>query len=237
MIDSNPIVGCAFGDVINHQNVALDSLLNSYMQRLSQITQFQITASKIFANMSSEFKAAEVEMRKAIDVFNEESALVTAKAAEHMDILYARARELRTITKDSKQGTLFALLDNMPKVTPLIEEIQRLNGVYSSFRQLRDKLASQSAQINSLCHASSVEIQNSSQDLREIGASFHQMWAGQVTEIRKIAKQRRVQVKDLSKVLKEEEEKNKALASKRSRKQEQQIKKMANDTFGEPIFE
>ena len=237
MIDSNPIVGCAFGDVINRQNAALDSLLNSYMQRLSQITQFQITASEIFANMAREFKSAEMEMRKAIDVFNEQSALVSLKAAEHMDILYARARELRTITKDSKQGTLYALLDNMPKVTPLLDEIQRLNGVYSSFQQLRAKLASQSAQINSLCQASGAEIQNSSQDLGEIGASFQQMWAGQVAEIRKIAKQRQVQVKDLSKVLKEEEKKNKALASKRSKKQEQQIKEMANDTFGEPIFE
>ncbi len=237
MIDQNPIVGCAFGDVIDNQNVALDSLLDSYMKRLSQITEYQMTASEIFANISTEFKVAEVEMRKAIDVFNEESGLLSVKAVEHMDILYAQATELKQISKASTGGDLYTALTILPKVPSLLEEINRLTGVYSQFKELREKLARQSVQINCLCEDSGAEIERSSKDLRDIGAGFRTTWANQVVEIRKVAEKRRVQVKDLSKVLKEEEAKNKALAAKRSKEQEKRIKEMANNTFGGPVFD
>jgi hypothetical protein len=66
---------------------------------------------------------------------------------------------------------------------------------------------------------------------------FRTTWANQVVEIRRVAEKRRVQVKDLSKVLKEEEAKNKALAAKRSKEQENRVKEMANNTFGGPVFD
>ncbi len=237
MIGQNPILGCAFDDVIDNQYVALDSLLSSYMQRLSQITEYQMTASEMFANISKEFKDAEIEMRMAIDVFNEQSGLLSAKAAEHTDILYAQARELKNITNSSNGGDYYTALAVMSEVPSLLDEIQRLTGVYGQFEMLRDKLARQSDQINSLCLASGAEIERSKEDLKDIGASFRKMWGAQVVEIGRIAENRRVQVKDLTKALKEEEKKNKALAVKRSKEQEKQIKELANNTFGGPVFD
>jgi hypothetical protein len=234
-IATHQLVGVAFQSAINAQNTALDGLLAAYMDRLSQITSSQLVAAKIYQDISYEFQAAEAQMRAAINTFNQEGALVTVNAAKHLDKLYAMGRELNRMANAAK-GDWTVTLYVLPKIPPMLQELNRLSLILGKFQRARQKLARESVQIRQVCEASAFEIYQSSLDIQQLGTTFQSMWDQQVTEIRRIAAQRKVQVKDLAKVIQDEKRKNESMAAQRSVVETRSMQQMADKAFGGPVF-
>jgi hypothetical protein len=235
-IATHPLVGVGFKSAINEQNAALDDLLRAYMTRLGRITRSQLVAAKIFQDISREFQAAEGEMRLAIRTFNQEGALVTVQAAKHLDSLYAMARQASKTLQRSK-GDWSVALSLAPKIQSIFQEINRLSLILGKFRKAREKLARESTRIREQCDASALEINQSKHDIQDIGTCFQSMWVQQVAQIHQIAAQRRVQVQDLAGMIRNENQKNQNMASRRSETEAKKMQQMADQAFGGPVFD